>query len=176
MRTRHFSLALFATVLLFTVGASWAASYAPGKSKPAPGAEIFDNRHVLPLRIEIAPNEWKALQRDNRKHVRATVREGTNVWKDVGVHVKGAAGSTRDLNDKPALTLAFAKFTPGQRFHGLRKLTEQVLEHIRYLNKVSTSMRAGLLLVDEAAAEIDATEQKLHEMIGQLRHFAGVTA
>ena len=122
MRTRPISLALFATALMFAAGAAWAASYAPGKSKPVPGAEIFDNQHVLPLRIEIAPNELKALQQDNRRFVRATVREGTNVWKEVGLHVKGAAGSTRDLNDKPALTLAFAKFTPGQRFHGLRKI------------------------------------------------------
>jgi len=86
------------------------------------GADIFDNRHVLPLLIDLAPDELKALQQDNRKFVRTTVREGTNVWKEVGIHVKGAAGSTRDLNDKPALTLAFAKFTPGQRFHGLRKI------------------------------------------------------
>jgi hypothetical protein len=37
-------------------------------------------------------------------------------------------------------------------------------------------MRAGLLDVDEAAAEIDETERRLHATVGQLRHFAGVTA
>ncbi len=63
-----------------------------------------------------------------------------------------------------------------RRFHGLRKVTDDVLESIRYLNKVATSMRAGLLDVDEAAGEIDETERKLHEMIGQLRTFAGVSA
>lgn len=63
-----------------------------------------------------------------------------------------------------------------RRFHGLRRITEDVLSNIRHLNKVATSMRAGLLDVDEAAAEIDETEKRLHDMVGQLRHFAGVSA
>jgi len=73
-------------VLLFAGQPTMAASYGTGKSKlkSEPGAEIFDNRHVLPLLIDLAPGELKALQQDNRKFVRATVREGTNVWKEVG--------------------------------------------------------------------------------------------
>ena len=35
-------------------------------------------------------------------------------------------------------------------------------------------MRAGLLDVDEAASEIANTEERLHDMIGQLRLYAGV--
>lgn len=61
-----------------------------------------------------------------------------------------------------------------RRYHGLRQITQEVLAQIRYLNKVATSMRAGLLDVQEAASEIDSTEQRLHEMVGQLRLFAGV--
>lgn len=61
-----------------------------------------------------------------------------------------------------------------RRFHGLRRITEDVLANIRHLNKVATSMRAGLLELEDAAAEIDETEKRLHEMVGQLRHFAGV--
>jgi len=60
-----------------------------------------------------------------------------------------------------------------RRFHGLRKATEDVLANIRHLAKVSTSMRAGLLDVDDAAREIDATEQRLVDMVRQLRGFAG---
>jgi hypothetical protein len=63
-----------------------------------------------------------------------------------------------------------------RRFHGLRRVTDDVLNHIRYLNKVATSMRAGLLDVEQAAAEIDETEKRLHEMVGQLRDYAGVSA
>jgi hypothetical protein len=63
-----------------------------------------------------------------------------------------------------------------RRYHGLRTITQDVLGQIRHLNQVATSMRAGLLDLDEAAAEIDSTEQRLHEMVGQLRLFAGVSA
>jgi hypothetical protein len=61
-----------------------------------------------------------------------------------------------------------------RRFNGLRHLTQEVLSQIRYLNKVATSMRAGLLDVDEAANEIASTERRLHDMVGQLRGYAGV--
>ena len=137
MRTLRHSIALALTVLVvfgtiaFNSPVSAAekkekAEKAPKtgkkKDKGIPGADIFDNKTVLPIRIEIATNELKALQIDNRKYVRATVWEGTNVWYDVGVHLKGAAGSFRGVADKPALTLSFGKFTPEQRFHGLRKI------------------------------------------------------
>lgn len=63
-----------------------------------------------------------------------------------------------------------------RRFYGLRHITQEVLSQIRYLNKVATSMRAGLIDLDEAASEIDSTERRLHEMVGQLRLFAGVAS
>lgn len=66
--------------------------------------------------------------------------------------------------------------THRRQFSGLRKLTQEVLAQIRYLNKVATSMRAGLLDVDEAASEIASTEERLHDMVGQLRLYAGVTS
>jgi hypothetical protein len=73
------------------------------------------------------------------------------------------------------LTLRHRRAMSGRRrFSGLRHITQEVLDQIRYLNKVATSMRAGLLDVDEAATEIANTEQRLHDMIGQLRTYAGV--
>ena len=36
-------------------------------------------------------------------------------------------------------------------YHGLREITKDVLSQIRHLNQVATSMRAGLLDLDEAA-------------------------
>ena len=111
-RTALLCLALLTTPL-------FAASYTP---KRIPGADIFDNKTVLPLRIEISSNELARLRRNDREDVRATVWEDTKAWRDVGLHVKGAAGSRRDINDKPALTLSFDKFVPDQRFHGLKKI------------------------------------------------------
>jgi hypothetical protein len=44
------------------------------------------------------------------------------VYPDVAVHLKGAAGSSRGIDDKAALTINFDKFNPEQRFHGLKKI------------------------------------------------------
>src|SRR3954465_13719369 len=108
-------------VLCLSPSKSLAAKHT--KESAFPGAEIFDNKTVLPLRIEISSTELATLRKDDRKDVRATVWEGTNVYRDVGLHVKGAAGSRRAIDDiKPALTLNFQKFIPHQRFHSLRKI------------------------------------------------------
>jgi hypothetical protein len=41
----------------------------------------------------------------------------------VALHLKGAAGSFRPLDWNPAMTLNFDKFSAGQRFHGLKKIS-----------------------------------------------------
>jgi hypothetical protein len=72
--------------------------------------------------VQIATNFVDSLRQDGRKSVPATVIVGTNVFESVSVHVKGAAGSTRSIDDNPALTLSFGKFKEGQDCFGLRKL------------------------------------------------------
>src|SRR5205085_8728713 len=52
---------------------------------------------------------------------KATLKEGDKVYTDIGVHLKGAAGSFRGIDDKPSLTLNMNKFGALQRFHGLDK-------------------------------------------------------
>src|SRR2546430_53448 len=84
--------------------------------------EFFTNGPIPHLRIEVKGTNFAALQRNNRVYVRATVRDGNTVYEDVGIHLKGAAGSFRDLNDTPALTLNFDKFQEHQKFHGLDKV------------------------------------------------------
>jgi hypothetical protein len=106
-------------------------------------------------------------------------------WDDEGIRDHGglpgkSAGEIREHAKSLSPEELRLRFQRAQaekrRFHGLRRITEEVLASIRYLNTVATSMRAGLLDVEEAAAEIDSTERRLHDMIGQLRHFAGVAA
>src|SRR5688572_27473372 len=109
----------FAAAFLF-----WSAAFTIAADKQ-PGDDIFaPNAPVLRLKVEISPENWRSLERDARKAVPATVREGATVYAKVMVHVKGAAGSFRDINSNPSLTLNFgkAKEDPDQRFHGLRKI------------------------------------------------------
>jgi hypothetical protein len=63
-----------------------------------------------------------------------------------------------------------------RRFPLLRKVTEEILAKVRYLNQLSVSMRAGLIDLEGAAQEIDYTEQQLHQLVRRLRAAAGVEA
>lgn len=60
--------------------------------------------------------------KDNDEDASATVRAGGQVWTNVAIHLKGAAGSFRPVDDMPALTLNFGKFQDGQTCFGHRKL------------------------------------------------------
>jgi hypothetical protein len=60
--------------------------------------------------------------REQDEDATATVRAGGQVWTNVAVHLKGAAGSFRPVDDLPALTLNFGKFQDGQTCLGHRKL------------------------------------------------------
>jgi hypothetical protein len=83
---------------------------------------FFKSTNLPHLKIEITDSELLEINKDNRKYVRATVREGDVVYQDVGLHLKGSAGSFRELGDRPSLTLNFDKFIDGQAFHGLEKM------------------------------------------------------
>ncbi len=95
---------------------------APFERKRDKSDVFFESGEIPRLRIEIAKTNLNQLRQNPRGYVRATVREGERVYEDVGIHVKGAAGSSRGVDDNPALTLNFDKFKDDQKFHGMDKL------------------------------------------------------
>lgn len=150
-----------------------------------PELSEIEELHVTALDIEgRSYNVVVAIENDGIEHV-GHLWFSDAEWDDEGMRDHGAIpgkSAAEVLEQARSLTtrdllLRFERARSEQRrFHGLRKLTEQVLEHIKYLNKVAVSMRAGLLAVEDAATEIDETERKLHGMIDELRHYAGVAA
>jgi len=91
-------------------------------AKPAEERDaFFKSDKVLKLQIEIDKAGMDSLRREPRKYVKATLKEGDKSYKDIGIHVKGAAGSTRGIDDKAGLTLNMDKFTDDQLFHGMDK-------------------------------------------------------
>jgi len=90
---------------------------------------LFDSRNLLQIQIQIPPSGLDALRGTRwgngqiRPVVKATIREGGIVYPNVAVHLKGALGSFRPVDDKPGLTLVFNKFVKGQSFHGLHKIS-----------------------------------------------------
>jgi spore coat protein CotH len=98
------------------------------------GDELFSSTNIPHLRIEIPPKGmerlrgrgwswgWGGATRE-RPEVQVTVMEGGLVYTNVGLHLKGSAGSFQPIESKPGLTLSFDKFVKGQTFHGLQKIS-----------------------------------------------------
>ena len=73
------------------------------------------------------------------------------------------------------LLLRYRRAVAGRRrYMELRRVTEDMLAKIRYLNQVSVAMRAGLLDEEGAAQEVEVTEKQLHDLVERLRYAAGV--
>ncbi len=96
--------------------------------KAAAESDAFFKKHpIVFLNIDIAPKDMETLRNEGtkRKYVKATLKEGDKapfkVYKDIGIHVKGAAGSSRSIDDKPGLTLNMNKFEGDAFFYGMDK-------------------------------------------------------
>jgi hypothetical protein len=104
-------------------------------------------------------------------------------WDDAGLPDRAAIpGRTREEVIERA-----KQFTPQElglrhrralaekrRFLALRRVTDDVLTKIRYMNQIAISMRDGLLDAEGARQELELTEKQLHECVARLRHSAGV--
>jgi hypothetical protein len=118
------SLALLAGL---TLGQIAVPADAPGVSTKVRRAsdasvEFFEKGMIPQLRIQVADDELGKLKADNRSYVRCTiVEDGKTTYRDVGIKLKGAAGSFRAWDDRPALTLNSDKSNKTQKFHGLGK-------------------------------------------------------
>ena len=104
-------------------------------------------------------------------------------WDDVGFVDRGVLPGRSEaevldlalrLTDEE-LALRFRRGNAEQRrYHGLRRLTTEMLDKIRYMNRVAVSLRKGLLDVNSAKQEIDLTEKQLLQLVVQARNVAGI--
>ncbi len=97
-------------------------SRAANRDGPPPAEDIFRDGLIPRLQIRITAAELEHLRQHPRTYVNATYREGTTVYTNVQIRLKGGPGSFRPLDDQPAFTVNFAQQAPGQKFHGLKKL------------------------------------------------------
>lgn len=105
------------------LGSLLAGALAAPRLSWADDSVAFFGRGAIPrLRLELAPDQEAKIREGNRPYVRAALIENDGtVWRDVAVKLKGAAGSSRPWEDRPALTINVDKFRKGQAFHGLDK-------------------------------------------------------
>lgn len=83
--------------------------------------ELFLQPKIFDIKIDIPPANLESLKNDPHKYVKATVREGSKLYADVGIRLKGS-GSFQPLEKKPGLTIKFNEFVSGVKFHGHSKL------------------------------------------------------
>ncbi len=139
---------------------------AEGAGRPADaGAEVFTNDAVRRIVLEIAPADLAELRKDPRKFVQATVKESGTAYPGVGVHLKGSTGSFRGVDERPALTLSFGRFSAGQTFHGLSRIhLNNSVEDPTYLHELlggELFRAAGVPAPRAAHALVELNERKL---------------
>ncbi len=97
---------------------------------------FFNEGRVHTLQIEVPAASLSAFKLGQRDYVRATVRDGTTTWRDVGVRLKGHS-TFQPIDRKPGLSLKFNEFTSGQEFHGLSKVNlNNCLQDPSYMREV----------------------------------------
>lgn len=106
---------------------SWAATaaalaVAQQSPDPDPAREFFAKGGVVKVELTLAPAERQQLREQPRSYVPATLRlDGGAPWSDVGIKLKGAAGSFQKIDERPGFTVHLGKFGGESRLHGLRR-------------------------------------------------------
>ncbi|MDB5386242.1 MAG: hypothetical protein JWM11_1888 [Planctomycetaceae bacterium] len=111
---------------------------AKSKQKPDASDAFFLSAAVSRLKIDISPPELTKLRENQRAYVRCDVLENDKiVYRSVGIKLKGAAGSFREFDDRPALTLNVDRFNKDQSFHDLEKIhLNNSVQDESYLNEL----------------------------------------
>ncbi len=112
-------MAFFVLVLAALVGRATGVS----ELDRAQANELFTNGTLSRLSLEIPEASLRLLRSEPREYVRGVLRDGGTTYSNVAVHLKGGAGSFRQVDDQPGFTVSFTHFSEaGPRFHGLKKI------------------------------------------------------
>jgi hypothetical protein len=112
-------------------------------------------------RLWFAEEDWEESAVPDRAAIPGRSREEVIEW--------ARRLTPRDLGLRHRRALAEKR-----KFVRLRRVTEEVLSKIRYMNQIAIAMRDGLLDKEGANQEIELTERQLRECIERLRNSAGV--
>lgn len=114
------------------------------KNKPKKADEsaaFFKSPAVATLKLELAPSEMESLRKEARTYVKCKLTEnGSTIYTDVAIKLKGAAGSFQEIDQHPGFTLNMDRFTEDQSFHGLDKFhLNNSVQDPTYLNELLCS-------------------------------------
>lgn len=109
-------------LLLLLVLITRPTSVRAGRVEREAEADAFFAGPILRWSLRISEASMAGLRESPREYVPAELTVAGKTYRGIGVHVKGSAGSKRSVDDRPALTLNFDRFSKGQRVFGLEKL------------------------------------------------------
>ena len=99
-------------------------------------ATAFFQGPILRWEISLEESALQALRQDPRGYVRGRLRAGDHSVLEVGLHLKGSAGSKRPVDDKPSWTVDIDRFHPGQTLFGETKFhLNNAVQDGTYLNQ-----------------------------------------
>src|SRR5688572_7879936 len=104
-----------------------AESKALKKASLTASEQLFAEPKVLEISIEVPQGQMDALKKEPRVYVKATIKEGTNVYANTGFRFRGTNISAK--TERPSFTLKFNEFITDQRFQGQRKLGFDSSQH-----------------------------------------------
>lgn len=105
---------LLCTMLVIATSGSAVAGSVPGEA-------IFKSARAHRIELTVDPAALANLRNNPRDEVKVAVVAGTNRFAAVGMHLKGA-GSFRQLDDKPSITLTFNAYIFRDRLDGLSRI------------------------------------------------------
>ena len=126
-RSRLFSWSAFLLGLVLVAGCE-ATKHASTVTTSRPAAQrdasddFFASPAITRIVLHLTNVEEQKLVGDARQYVRCTlIQDKARPLVDVGLKLKGAAGSFQELSGKPAFTINVNKFNKQQSFHQLEK-------------------------------------------------------
>lgn len=118
----HSSIRLWQVLILCSGCTPHIQAQDQSAKRPNETITFFESGKIPVVKLVIAAEKQDNLRKNPREYVKATfIVDGQQQFESIGVKLKGAAGSFRDFDDLPGLTLNVDKFKKGQRFHGMKK-------------------------------------------------------
>ena len=91
-----------------------------------------------------------------------------------GISVIDAVRKANDFTDTQLQQRCHRALSEKRRFGKLRRATDQMIDKIKYLNRVAIGLEKGTIDRDGGNAELDAVQAQLLDIVRQLRMHAGV--
>ena len=91
-----------------------------------------------------------------------------------GTSVQDAVRKTQEFSEGDLIQRCYRALSEKRRFGKLRRATDQMIDKIRYINRVAVTLEKGLVDQESGKAELNQAQAELLVIVRSLRLHAGV--